>query len=291
MKKTKVMRELLEQPGLIVMPGVSNAFLARIVENAGFPVMYVSGAGMANMNFCLPDYNFISMTENLEIVKRINDAVTCPILCDIDDGYGSYGNVYRTLREYSKAGIAAVQMEDQKSPKRCGHFEGHQVIPASQMCGKIKAARDGSEDDDLVIVARTDAISATGSFDEAVERMGMYIEAGADVVFIEAVRNKEQMEKIPTLFDKPCLINLVEHGKTPILSNSEYEQMGYKFALYACQTLKAAAWGVEQFLEYLKENGTSDGCDNKLMITSEHRHEITDKAYYEDLIKKYESEE
>lgn len=288
MSKANDLRELLKKDKLYVMPGVSNAFFANLVETAGFEIIYVSGAAMANMNFNLPDYNMITMTENLEIAKRINDAVKAPLICDIDNGYGGYINVYRTLREYSKVGIAGVQLEDQQNPKRCGHFEDHAVIPVGEMVGKIKAAKDGAVEDTFIL-ARTDSLSATGSFDEAVDRMGAYIEAGADGVFIEAVKTVDQMKKIPQLFPgMPCLVNLVEHGKTPILNNAEYEAMGFKFALYAAQHLKAAAYGVNKYLEYLKEHGTTEGADDVCMITSELRHIYTHKDEYKNLIAGYE---
>ena len=180
-------------------------------------------------------------------------------------------------------------MEDQQNPKRCGHFEDHAVIPVGEMVGKIKAARDGAVEDTFIL-ARTDAISATGSFDEAVDRMGAYVEAGADGVFLEAVKTVDQMRQIPKLFpDKPCLINLVEHGKTPILTNSEYEKMGFKFALYAAQHLKAAAFGVNQFLAYMKEHDTTEGADGVCMISSEQRHIYTHKDEYKNLIAYYEA--
>lgn len=288
MSKTTKLRELIRQDKMFVLPGVSNAFFANLVEAAGYEIIYVSGAAMANMNFNLPDYNMITMTENLEIVKRINDAVQAPLICDIDNGYGGYINVYRTLLEYSKVGVAGVQLEDQLNPKRCGHFEDHAVIPVGEMVGKIKAARDGAVEDTFIL-ARTDALSATGSFDEAVDRMGAYLEAGADGVFLEAVKTVEQMERIPQIFaGKPCLINLVEHGKTPILNNSAYEAMGYKFALYAAQHLKAAAFGVNNYLNYLKEHGTTEGADNVCMITSEQRHLYTHKDEYKARLAHYE---
>lgn len=288
MAKVNELRELLKKDKLYVMPGVSNAFFANLVEAAGFEILYVSGAAMANMNFNLPDYNMITMTENLEIAKRINDAVKLPVICDIDNGYGGYINVYRTLLEYSKVGIAGVQLEDQRNPKRCGHFEDHAVIPVGEMVGKIKAARDGAVENTFIL-ARTDSLSATGSFDEAVDRMGAYIEAGADGVFIEAVKTVDQMKKIPQLFPgKPCLVNLVEHGKTPILNNAEYEAMGFKFALYAAQHLKAAAFGVNNYLKYLKEHGTTEGADDVCMITSEMRHIYTHKDEYKNRIAGYE---
>lgn len=288
MSKAKQLRELIKKDKMYILQGVSNAFFANLVEAAGYEIIYISGAAMSNMNFNLPDYNMITMTENLEIAKRINDAVKAPIICDVDNGYGGYINVYRTLLEYSRVGIAGVQLEDQQNPKRCGHFEDHAVIPVGEMVGKIKAARDGAVDDTFIL-ARTDSLSATGSFDEAVDRMGAYIEAGADGVFLEAVKTVDQMKQVPKIFaGKPCLVNLVEHGKTPILNNAEYEAMGFKFALYAAQHLKAAAFGVNRYLEYLKEHGTTEGADGVCMISSEMRHVYTHKDEYKNLIAGYE---
>ena len=288
MSKANELRELIKKDKMYVLPGVSNAFFANLVEEAGYEIIYISGAAISNMNFNLPDYNMITMTENLEIAKRINDAVRAPVICDIDNGYGGYINVYRTLLEYSKVGIAGVQLEDQQNPKRCGHFEDHAVIPVGEMVGKIKAARDGAVENTFIL-ARTDALSATGSFDEAVDRMGAYLEAGADGVFIEAVKTVDQMKRIPQIFaGKPCLVNLVEHGKTPFLNNSEYEAMGFKFALYAAQHLKAAAFGVNNYLAYLKEHGTTEGADDVCMITSEMRHIYTHKEEYKNRIAGYE---
>jgi 2-methylisocitrate lyase-like PEP mutase family enzyme len=273
---------------LIVAPGATTALFARLVENAGFPIVYATGAGLANMNYCLPDYNLITMTENLEMAKRLNDAVAIPVVADIDDGYGAPINVYRTAREYSKIGIAGIQMEDQQNPKRCGHFEDHIVIPTRDMIAKIKAAKDGSMDPDMVLIARTDAISATGSFEEAIERANAYAEAGADMIFVEAPSNLEQITAIPQRVKIPVILNIVEKGKTPMIPNNEIERLGYRMVIYANASLKASILGVERLLEYLKENETTDGCDNELMITSIKRHELLDKDSYQDLIRKYQ---
>lgn len=288
MKKSTKFRQLLKGEDLIVAPGATTGLFARLVENAGFPVLYATGAGLANMNYCLPDYNLISMKENLEMAKRLNDAVTIPVIADIDDGYGAPINVYRTAREYSKIGIAGIQMEDQQNPKRCGHFEDHMVIPIRDMVAKIKAAKDGSLDDDMVLIARTDAISATGNFQEALERAQAYVEAGADMIFIEAPRSVEEISAIPKNIKVPAVLNIVEKGKTPIIPNSLIEELGYKMVIYANAPLKASVLGVERLLDYLKENGTTDGCDNELMITSDRRHKILDKDIYEGLIRKYQ---
>jgi len=287
MKKTAMFRELLKKDELIVIPGAPTALLARVVEKAGFQVVYVTGAGLANMNFAMSDFNLITMSENLEIAKRINDAVSVPVFADIDDGYGGPINVYRTVREYSKAGIAALQLEDQRSPKRCGHFEDHEVVSIREMVAKIHAAKDASTDPDLVLVARTDAISATNSFDDALERGAAYAEAGADVIFIEAPTTLDQIQKIPGAIKAPTLLNLVEKGKTPMISNEQIGRMGYKIALYANAVLKASVLGVQNLLSYLKETGTTDGCDGTLMISSKERHELLDKEFYEELIKRY----
>lgn len=288
MKKSLKLRELLESDKFIVAPGAQTALFARLVENAGYPVAYATGAGLSNMNYCLPDYNLITMSENLAMAKRLNDAVQIPIIADIDDGYGAPINVYRTAREYSKIGIAGIQMEDQQNPKRCGHFEDHAVISTRDMVAKLKAARKGMLDPDMVLIARTDAISATGSFEEAIERGQAYCEAGADMIFIEAPRTLEQIAEIPKRIPKPTILNIVEKGKTPMIPNKEIKRLGYKMVIYANATLKASILGVERLLEYLKVNDTTDGCDDELMVTSARRHEILDKDLYVDLIREFE---
>ncbi len=283
-----MLRQLLSGKDLIVAPGATTALFARLVENAGFPIVYATGAGLANMNYCLPDYNLITMTENLAMAKRLNDAVGIPIVADVDDGYGAPINVYRTAKEYSKIGIAGIQMEDQQNPKRCGHFEDHIVIPTRDMVAKIQAAKDGSEDPDMVLIARTDAISATGSFEEAIERANAYCEAGADMIFVEAPSTLDQIAEIPKKINKPTILNMVEKGKTPMIPNEEIHRLGYKMVIYANASLKASVLGVERLLEHLKNEGTTDGCDNELMITSDRRHELLDKEIYQGLIKKYQ---
>ena len=287
-QKSKQLRELLKNDDLIVAPGATTAIFARLVENAGFPVVYATGAGIANMNFCIPDYNLVTMSENLQIAKRINDAVKIPVIADVDDGYGAPINVYRTAKEYSKIGIAGIQMEDQQNPKRCGHFEDHIVIPIEDMVAKIKAAKDGSEDPDMVVIGRTDAISATGSFDEAIKRAQAYAEAGADMIFIEAPKTMEDIAEVPKKIKVPTILNIVEKGKTPMIPNDEIKRLGYKMVIYANAPLKAQILGTERILEYLNKNGTTDGCDDELMVTSNRRHELLDKELYQNLIKKYE---
>jgi len=286
MKKARQLRELLRMEGIIVAPGVTTPLLAKVTEEKGFKALFVTGAGLANMNFGLPDYGLITMTENLELVKRINDNTSLPLIVDIDDGYGNPMNVYRTLKEYSRLDIGAVIIEDQKAPKRCGHFEDHEVIPIPDMVNKIKAAREASADPDLVIFARTDAIAVNG-IEDALERGKAYAEAGADVIFVEAPKTAEQMARIPKEMPVPTLINLVESGKTPLLKNCELEKMGFKVALYANAPLKACIQGLQNLLDYLVENDTTDGCDGTLIIPSAERHELTNKQFYQDLQERY----
>lgn len=286
MTKAEKFRELIQGKQLIVAPGATTALFARLVENAGFPVVYITGAGLANTNFCVPDFNLISMSENLEIARRINYAVSIPCIADIDDGYGGPLNVRRTVREYADAGIAAVQLEDQRAPKRCGHFDNQVIIPCGEMVGKIKAAKDAAPE--LVLIARTDAISATGNFEEALERAVRYAEAGADMLFVEAPGTKEQVAAIPAHVSVPVVLNIVEDGKTPALPNNEIHALGYKLVLYANAPMKAGILGTQRLLDYLAENGTTEGASNELMISSRERHEILEKDHYEELMKQYE---
>ena len=288
MEKGRQFKKLLMEDEIIVAMGTPTALFARLIELAGFKVVNVTGAGVSNMNFALPDYGMITMKEQVEIVKRINDATSLPLIVDLDDGYGSALNVYRTIREVSTLDVGAVFIEDQQNPKRCGHFEDHVIIPEDAMIGKIKAAKDASVDPDLHLMIRTDALSATGSFEETIERAQKYVEAGADSIFIEATRTEEQIRKIPQLFSVPTVINLVENGKTPMFPNKTLQDMGYKIVFYGNAILKASMFGVMNILQYVKENDTTAGCDGKFMISSEMRHEILRKEYYRDLISRYQ---
>lgn len=288
MEKGKQFKKLLERQDIIVAMGASTPLIAKLIERAGFPVVNVTGAGLANMNFALPDYGMITMTEQVEIIKRINDATSLPLICDLDDGYGSAINVYRTIREVSRLDVGAVFIEDQQNPKRCGHFEDHAIIPLDSMVGKIHAAKDASSDPDLHLMIRTDALSATGSFEQTLEIAQSYVEAGADSIFIEAIQTEEQIREIPKHFAVPTVINLVEKGKTPMLPNAQLQEIGYKIVFYGNALLKASMFGVINMLEYVKEHDTTDGCDGQLMITSALRHEILGKETYRKLIQQYQ---
>lgn len=285
MKKSTVLRNLLKEKGLLVAPGASSALLGKLVELAGFDVVYATGAGIANMQFGVPDIGLVTMTEILETAKRINDATSLPVIADIDNGYGNSLSVYRTVREFSAAGIAALQMEDQQLPKRCGHFNGKSVVSKEEMVSKIKAAKDALEDADTLLIARTDAIAVHG-IDDALDRAAAYSEAGADILFIEAPTTIEQMRQITGTIKTYHIANMVEGGKTPILPNNELEKLGFKIAIYANAPLKAAVKGSKELLAHLQATGTTADCEH-LMITMKERNEITGLAAMNALEEKY----
>ena len=287
MKKSILLRNLLKQDGLLVAPGASSALLGKIVEIMGYKVVYATGAGIANMQFGVPDLGLVTMTEILETVKRINDATSLPVIADIDNGYGNALNVYRTVKEFSGAGIAALQLEDQQLPKRCGHFNGKAIISQEEMVAKIKAAKDALQDPDVMLIARTDAIAVNG-LDDALERGAAYVEAGADILFVEAPTDIEQMRKITGAIKTYHIANMVEGGKTPILPNRQMEEIGFKIALYANAPLKAAVKGAKDLLSHLQEHGTTADCEH-LMISMKERNEITGFAAMDELDKKYKS--
>lgn len=287
MKKTTRLRGLLQQEGLLVAPGASTALLGKLVELAGFQTVYASGAGIANMQFGVPDIGLATMTEILETAKRINDATSLPVIADIDNGYGNSLNVYRTVKEFTAAGIAALQIEDQQLPKRCGHFNGKAVISKEEMVSKIKAAKDAMLDPDTLLIARTDAIAVNG-FSDALDRGAAYAEAGADILFIEAPVDREQMQAITGTIKTYHIANMVEGGKTPILSNQELAAMGFKIVIYANAPLKAAVKGTKDLLQHLMTYGTTADCES-LMITMKERNEITGLAAMNALEQKYKS--
>lgn len=285
MRKSTMLRELLRQDGILVMPGASSALLGKVVELMGFRAVYATGAGIANMQFGVPDIGLATMTEILETAKRINDATALPVVADIDNGYGNALNVYRTVREFSAAGIAALQLEDQQLPKRCGHFNGKVVISKEEMIGKIKAAKDAMQDPDTLLIARTDAIAVNG-LQDALDRGFSYVEAGADILFIEAPTSIEQMRAVTGIKGAYHVANMVEGGKTPILANRDLEQLGYKIVIYANAPLKAAVKGTKDLLHYLQNNGTTANCEH-LMISMKERNEITGLAAMDQLEQRY----
>lgn len=253
----KRLRELIEKPGITIAPGAYDAFSAKLIEAVGFDAVYMTGFGTAACTLGYPDIGLLTLTDMVTNVKHIANAVSIPVIADADTGYGNHLNVIRTVEEYENAGSAAIQLEDQISPKRCGHMEGHKLVSTGEMVAKIRAAVKARKDGDLVIIARTDAISAE-DFEEAIRRANIYREEGADVLFVEAPRDMDQLEKIPRFVKGPTLVNIAP--KTPYLHIKRYEDMGYALAIYPAISITAVYAALRDKLVELKTQGmNSDG--------------------------------
>jgi 2,3-dimethylmalate lyase len=248
------LRNMLRPGAALLLPGVSNALAARIVADEGFEAAYVTGAGIANTFFGVPDIGLVTVTELAEHVAAIREAFAGPLVVDIDTGFGNAVNVTRTVALLERAGADALQIEDQVFPKRCGHFAGKHVIPTVEMVGKIKAAVDTRRDRDLLIVARTDAIAPEG-YEAAVARAAAYHDAGADVTFVEAPTSMAQIADIPRQLPWPQLINIVIGGRTPELPNEKLKELGYAGVIYANVALQAAVKGMQAALGELRRKG------------------------------------
>lgn len=231
------LRELLGAGELVVAPGAYDAFTARIVEHAGFPAVYMTGAGTA-ASLGYPDYGLLTMSEMAANAARISAAVGVPVIADADTGFGNELNVVRTVREYTAAGVAALHIEDQVFPKRCGHLDRKQVIAADAFVSKVRAAAESRPDPELVLIARTDARAVHG-FEEAVERANRALEAGADVAFVEAPQTLEELAEVPRRVEGPCLLNIVAAGRTPDIGLAEARELGYALAIVPVLLLAA----------------------------------------------------
>jgi 2-methylisocitrate lyase-like PEP mutase family enzyme len=278
------LRALIARKKAVLLPGAANALAARVIEDLGFEAVYVTGAGVTNTYLGMPDIGLLTVTELADHVAAMRDAVSLPLIVDGDTGFGNAINVGRTVRTLERAGASAIQLEDQDFPKRCGPFSGKSVIPAAEMVEKIRAAADARVDRDFVIVARTDAIAVNG-FEDAMARANAFIEAGADMTFIEAPRTPEQIAAIPKL-KVPQLLNIVAGGLTPMLPREELEQMGYALVLYANAALQAAVAGMQTVLGHLKAEGSLDGVSDKLAGFAE-RQGLVNKPHFDALEKKY----
>jgi carboxyvinyl-carboxyphosphonate phosphorylmutase len=267
-------RELLRGPRVLIAPGAYDGLSARLVEQAGFDVCYMTGSGVANSQLGEPDLGLTTMSEMAAQASKMCAAMALPLIADADTGYGGPLNVRRTVQEYERAGVAALHIEDQEFPKRCGHFAGKTVIPLEEMVGKIRAALEARTDPDLVIIARTDARAVEG-FDAAIRRAHAYEDAGADMLFVEAPQSVEEMRIITSSFKVPLVANMVEGGATPILPDAELEKLGYRVVLHAGSLLRSAALAVQEMLTYLKEHGSTIGREDRLISFAE-RNRITD---------------
>jgi len=246
------LKQLVEARNGLIVPGAFNALSARVVADLGFQAIYVTGAGVTNMWFGMPDQGFMGLHEIAEHTARIRDAVDVPLIVDADTGFGNALNVVHTVRTLERAGADCIQLEDQVAPKRCGHFAGKEVISTEEAVGKIKAAVDARRDPDFLIMARTDA-AATHGFEAAVERAQKFAEAGADILFVEAVTRAEEVRALPRRLDKPQLMNMVIGGKTPIFNAGQLGELGYGIVLYANAALQGAVAGMQKALTVLRD--------------------------------------
>jgi carboxyvinyl-carboxyphosphonate phosphorylmutase len=250
------LRELLAGDTLVVAPGAFDALSARLVEAAGFPAVYMTGFGTSAALLGRPDVGLLTMTEMVQAAGRIRAAVEVPVIADADTGYGNALNVIRTVREYEAAGVAAIHLEDQVAPKRCGHLDGKRVVPAETMTDRVRAAVAARTDPDFVLIARTDARAVEG-FDAAVDRARRYRDAGADVLFVEALQSEAEIERIAELFpDVPLLFNWAEGGKTPPLGRDRLRELGFRLVICPVSTLLAATEAMRAVLGRIARDGT-----------------------------------
>jgi 2-methylisocitrate lyase-like PEP mutase family enzyme len=264
MKATRRFRELLNKPGVIRSLGAHDVFAARLIEAAGLETVFLGGFGTSASLLGLPDVGFLTLTEMADAVRRTAQRVTIPVVADGDTGHGDLHNVVRTVREFERAGAAGILLEDQVTPKRCGHFEGKQVIPAEEMVLKLRAALSARQDADFVIVARTDARAVEG-IDAAIQRVNRYGAAGADVCFIEAPQSRQELERIPHEVRYPLLVNMLTGGVTPILSVDELERLGYKIVVCPIESLLVAGAAVQRLIDALLTRGRVDQLPGDMM--------------------------
>ncbi|MBV6303947.1 isocitrate lyase/phosphoenolpyruvate mutase family protein [Candidimonas humi] len=289
MSKTskQTLRDRVNQRNGLIVPGAFNALSAKVVADQGFEAVYLTGAGLTNMYYGIPDLAFIGLRDVAEHTARIRDAVDIPLIVDGDTGFGNAVNVFHTVKTLERAGADAIQIEDQTFPKRCGHFSGKEVAPLPEMLGKIRAAADARVDENFLIIARTDSRAVLG-FEAAIDRARQFAEAGADILFVEATESLEEVRQVPKLLEQPQLINIVVGGKTPALTADELGGLGYGLVLYANAALQSAVTGMQRALGVLKRDGKLDE-DPELVAPFRERQRLVSKAVYDDLEKRYAS--
>jgi 2-methylisocitrate lyase-like PEP mutase family enzyme len=284
MNARQKLRALMSAPGYVIAPGAHDTLTARLVQLAGFDAVYLTGGGFSRANG-YPDVGLLTMTEILPWIARTVEAVDIPVIADMDTGYGNAVNVVRSVREYEKTGVAAFHIEDQISPKKCGHYDGKQLVSKGEMAGKIKAAVDTRRDADMLIIARTDARAVEG-MPSALERMNAYLDAGADLAFVEAPQTVEELAAIPKAVSKPAVANVFEGGKTPPLAARELEAMGYRLGIYPSQTHRAAIAAAKKVLAVLKRDGDTAAIEHEL-ATFNDRETAVDTARWRAIEERY----
>lgn len=285
MSAGKKLREILDRPGILVLPGVYDCLSAKLAEQLGFEVVFTSGFGISASTLGRPDYGFLTATEVLYSVGRMAQSISIPLVADLDTGYGNPLNVIRSVTDAINLGVAGVILEDQEWPKRCGHYEGKRVIPMAEQVEKLRAAVYAKGDSDLVIIGRTDARAPLG-LEEAIRRGRAYYEAGADIIFIEAPQSIEDLKDIAAAFpDVPLFANMIEGGKTPFLTGEELAKLGYKITVFPLSGLFAATQAMTACLRHLKERGTTAGFDN--LVSFPEFEKIIEVPKYRELEQKF----
>jgi methylisocitrate lyase len=276
------LRARLKQ-GLLVLPGVFNAITALLAEQVGFEALYLSGAGVTNSLLGMPDIALITLTEMAQQARYVARAVKLPVVADADTGYGETLNVVRTVEEFEQAGLAGLHLEDQVAPKRCGHLDGKQVIPAEEMVKKIRAAVRARSDPNFLLIARTDARSING-LEDAIARAQRYLDAGADAIFPESLESREEFEAFAKAVSAPLMANMTEFGKTPYLDAQEFAEMGYAMVIFPMTAFRVMMHAAREALHTLKETGTQQGLLDR-MQTRKELYELLRYADYERLDK------
>lgn len=261
------LKQLIQSESYTMAPGAYDTLTARLVQLAGFEAVYLTGGGFSRSNG-YPDMGLITLSEVVRWLNLTVEALDIPVIADADTGYGNAINVTRTVREFEKSGVAAFHLEDQVAPKKCGHYEGKHVITAEEMVGKIKAAVDTRRDPDMLIIARSDARAIEG-LQSAIDRVNMYIEAGADLGFVEAPRSREELAQVAREVKAPPVANIFEGGKTPPIPSADLQAMGFKLGIYPSQTHRAAIAAAKEVLSVLKSDGDTRRIEARLATFAE----------------------
>ncbi len=262
------LRKSVEAPEILIVPGVVNTLHAKLAEGAGFRAVFTTGAGIANSLLGVPDLGMLALPEVVALNRYIVGGVSVPVIADADTGYGGPLSVVRTVHELEDAGVAALTLEDQIHAKRCGHFDRKEVVAREVMIERLAAALEGRRDPNFLLIARTDAYATHGPR-EALERARLYAHAGADVVFVEAPATTDDLQSIPRAVDRPCLVNIVEGGRTPALTAAELEAMGYAVVLFANFALRMGAAAVQRGFARLRETGTTESLATEMLSWDE----------------------
>jgi 2-methylisocitrate lyase-like PEP mutase family enzyme len=285
MTPRQTLRQLLKRNKLLVAPGCFDGLSARLVHEAGFEAAYLSGGAVAR-SMGIPDIGLVTMSESIERAAQVVSAIKIPIIADADTGYGNAVNLVRSVREFERTGVAAIHIEDQVTPKRCGHLDGKEVISLPEMAKKLEAALAARSDPDFCIIARTDARGVNG-FDDAIKRGQAFVEIGVDAVFVEAPQSEEELAEIPRrVTGVPLLVNVFKGGKTPVLPVERLEKMGYRIAIYPSETQRAAIHAMRNALGTLKREGTTESIDATL-TTFKERDRVVDLDGWQKIEKEF----